>query len=207
LTYARLRSSHGPDAARVFAESNAAAIARWAKSRRSSGLAATGKGASNYVYTESSGRLDRLQEESNAMRAAGIAAELTRETDLPFPVAGAIRVDDQAQFHPVKFLAGLVARIPSDGGHVFEGTRATSVRRPTRASSRRRPVRFARSTSSWRPSFRFSTGGSSSPKRTPRSPTQSLDGSRRARPSACTSASTSRRARFARLRPRREVGT
>ena len=53
---------------------------------------------------------------------------MTRETDLPFPVAGAIRVDEQAQFHPLKYLAGLVARIPGDGSHVFEQTRATGVK-------------------------------------------------------------------------------
>jgi glycine/D-amino acid oxidase-like deaminating enzyme/nitrite reductase/ring-hydroxylating ferredoxin subunit len=84
--------------------------------------------ASNYVYTESSGRLHKLEDELDAMRRAGILAEMTRETDLPFPVAGAIRVDDQAQFHPLKYLAGLVARIPGDGSHVFEQTRATSVK-------------------------------------------------------------------------------
>jgi glycine/D-amino acid oxidase-like deaminating enzyme/nitrite reductase/ring-hydroxylating ferredoxin subunit len=129
LIYARLRSSHGHDAARLFAESNGAAIAQLGEIAKDLRIECDWEGASNYVYTESSGRLDRLQEESDAMRAAGVAADFTRETDLPFPVAGAIRVDDQAQFHPVKFLAGLVARIPSDGGYVFEGARATGVRR------------------------------------------------------------------------------
>jgi nitrite reductase/ring-hydroxylating ferredoxin subunit len=61
------------------------------------------------------------------MRSIGLAGELTRETDLPFAVAGAIRVDDQAQFHPLEYLAGLAARIRGDGSHVFEETRATGV--------------------------------------------------------------------------------
>jgi glycine/D-amino acid oxidase-like deaminating enzyme len=62
------------------------------------------------------------------MRRAGVLVEMTRETDLPFPVAGAIRVDEQAQFHPLEYLAGLVSRIPGDGSHVFEQTRATRVK-------------------------------------------------------------------------------
>jgi glycine/D-amino acid oxidase-like deaminating enzyme/nitrite reductase/ring-hydroxylating ferredoxin subunit len=126
LIYARLRSSHGEDGARLFAESNGAAIVHLAEIAE--GIDCDWEVASNYVYTESTGRLEQLEEEQDAMRAAGIAAELTRETDLPFPVAGAIRVDDQAQFHPLKFLAGVVARVPGDGSHVFEATRAIDVR-------------------------------------------------------------------------------
>ena len=134
LVYAKLSVSHGPDAARLYAESNREAISQLGTLAAELGIDCDWEPASNYVYTESSGRLDKLEDELEAMRRAGIAAELTRETDLPFPVAGAIRVDEQAQFHPLKYLAGLVARIPGDGSHVFEQTRATGVEsgeRPT----------------------------------------------------------------------------
>ena len=112
LVYAKLSSSHGPDAARLYAESNREAISQMHTLAAELGIDCDWEPASNYVYTESSGRLDKLEEELDAMRSAGILAEMTRETDLPFPVAGAIRVDEQAQFHPLKYLAGLVARIP-----------------------------------------------------------------------------------------------
>jgi glycine/D-amino acid oxidase-like deaminating enzyme/nitrite reductase/ring-hydroxylating ferredoxin subunit len=128
MVYAKLSASHGSDAARLYAESNREAISQLNALAVDLGIDCDWEPASNYVYTESSGRLDELEEELEAMRRAGILAELTRETDLPFPVAGAIRVDEQAQFHPLKYLAGLVARIPGDGSHVFEQTRATGVR-------------------------------------------------------------------------------
>jgi glycine/D-amino acid oxidase-like deaminating enzyme len=128
LLYARLRSAHGPEAARLYAESNQDAIAQMRELASRAGIECDWEQSSNYVYTESSGRLDALEHELAAMRDAGIAAELTRRTDLPFPVAGAIRVDDQAQFHPLKYLAGLVSGLPGDGSHVFEATRATGVR-------------------------------------------------------------------------------
>lgn len=128
LVYARLSSSHGVDAARLYAESNGEAISQMETLAADLGIECDWEPASNFVYTESSGRLDELEEELGAMRGAGILAEMTRETDLPFPVAGAIRVDEQAQFHPLKYLAGLVARIPGDGSYVFEQTRATGVR-------------------------------------------------------------------------------
>ena len=125
LVYARIASTHGPEAAKLYAESNQAAIAQM----RELAVDCDWEQASNYVYTESSARLGELEDETAAMRDAGIAAELTCRTDLPFPVAGAIRVDDQAQFHPLKYLAGLVAGLPGEGSHVFEATRATGVRR------------------------------------------------------------------------------
>ncbi len=49
------------------------------------------------------------------------------EPELPFPVAGAVVTENQAQFHPRKYLLPLLATIPGDGSDVFEQTRATDV--------------------------------------------------------------------------------
>lgn len=46
---------------------------------------------------------------------------------MPFPVSAAIRVDDQAQFHPRKYLLGLVTDLTSHGGQVFERTRVVDL--------------------------------------------------------------------------------
>ena len=53
---------------------------------------------------------------------------LTEETDLPFEVAAAIRLDDQAEFHPVKYLRGIADALDDGGQTVYEQTRATGVR-------------------------------------------------------------------------------
>jgi glycine/D-amino acid oxidase-like deaminating enzyme/nitrite reductase/ring-hydroxylating ferredoxin subunit len=127
LVYAHLAGAHGPEAAKLFAVSNADAIREMGALADELGIDCDWEAAGNYVYTESSGRLAKLEDELQAMRNAGIVAEMTRETDLPFAVAGAIRVDHQSQFHPIKYLAGLAARLPGDGSHVFEQTRATAV--------------------------------------------------------------------------------
>ena len=180
LVHARLRSAHGPEAARLYAESNQAAIAQMRELASRAGIDCDWEQASNYVYTESSGRLDEFEHELAAMRDARIAAELTRRTDLPFPVAGAIRVDDQAQFHPLKYLAGLAAALPGDGSHVFEETRATGVRSGEACV--------------------VETAGGSPTRLRPRS-------TGRTHPWGCTSASTSPRARFARHRRRDRTAT
>jgi nitrite reductase/ring-hydroxylating ferredoxin subunit len=56
---------------------------------------------------------------------------LVRELDLPYEIAGAVALGDQAQFHPRKYLAAFAARIKGDGSHIFEGSRVTDVREGT----------------------------------------------------------------------------
>ena len=48
-----------------------------------------------------------MHAEVEAAREAGLAASFVTETGLPFPIAGAVRVEDQAQFHPRKYLLAL----------------------------------------------------------------------------------------------------
>jgi glycine/D-amino acid oxidase-like deaminating enzyme len=62
-----------------------------------------------------------------AAQKLGLPASYTEETELPFKVRAAVRFDNQAQFHPRKYLLALAEKIPGGGSHVFEGTRATDV--------------------------------------------------------------------------------
>jgi Rieske Fe-S protein len=61
------------------------------------------------------------------MQKLGLPAAFVTETPLPYEVAGAVKLDNQAQFHPRKYLLGLAETIPGDGSHVFENTRVTHV--------------------------------------------------------------------------------
>ncbi|HSK15037.1 MAG TPA: FAD-dependent oxidoreductase [Gaiellaceae bacterium] len=127
LVYARLRSQHGREAARLYAESNRAAIAAIEERVRTLGVDCDWEPADNVVYTERAERVADLREEAEAMREAGVGAELETDVGLPFPVAAAIRVGGQAQFHPLRYLQALAARIRENGGLVFESTRASGV--------------------------------------------------------------------------------
>jgi glycine/D-amino acid oxidase-like deaminating enzyme/nitrite reductase/ring-hydroxylating ferredoxin subunit len=128
LIYADLAKKHGEETARAYAASNQWAIEWLGKLVSAEEIDCDWERASNYVYTEAKERLSDLRDEVEAARRVGVLAELTTQTDLPFPVLGAIRVDGQAQFHPQKFLQGLAEKIVGDGSHVFEQTRVTDVR-------------------------------------------------------------------------------
>ena len=128
VIYADLVREHGEGTARAYADSNQWAIERLEELVVENGIDCDWERAANYVYTEDEERLSDLRDELEAMRRVGIAAQLTRETDLPFPIIGAVRVEEQAQFHPRRFLQGLAEKIPGEDSHVFEQTLATDVR-------------------------------------------------------------------------------
>jgi Rieske Fe-S protein len=65
--------------------------------------------------------------EVEAAREAGLGVVLTTDTDLPFPIRAAARLDGQARFHPTKYCSALLGGILAEGGAVFERTRALDI--------------------------------------------------------------------------------
>jgi glycine/D-amino acid oxidase-like deaminating enzyme/nitrite reductase/ring-hydroxylating ferredoxin subunit len=128
LVYAELSGRFGVETARIYARSNQEAIERVAALVADHALECDFERASNYVYVERGAPTGELEREAAAAREAGVDAELTTETDLPYPVAAAVRVADQAQFHPWKYVSGLARLVDGDGSRVCELTRATGVR-------------------------------------------------------------------------------
>lgn len=75
----------------------------------------------SYVYSLDDQKA--LDQELSALDALGCPAALVKKLPLPFPVAGAVRLGHQAQFHPLKLAAGLL-----NGPCIFERTRALEVK-------------------------------------------------------------------------------
>ena len=124
LTYGDLAERFGEDGARVYAESNQAAIERIARFVEEDRIDCDFERKTNYVYADSPDQVEQIEREVETEQRAGLPASFTQETPLPFAVAGALRLENQAQFHPRKYLLALAATLPGDGSHVFERTRA-----------------------------------------------------------------------------------
>ena len=123
----RVRSNFGDDALRLHGEANEAGIAEIARLVEAEGIDCDFRRKPNYTYAASRDRLGDIEKEVEAAQRAGLPASYTEETDLPYPVAGAVRFEDQAEFHARRFVVALARLIPGDGSHVFERTRATGV--------------------------------------------------------------------------------
>jgi glycine/D-amino acid oxidase-like deaminating enzyme/nitrite reductase/ring-hydroxylating ferredoxin subunit len=127
LIYARLRSSLGAETAGVYARCQQDAVDHVAQTARALGIDCDLEQVPAYTYVESADRVDEVHAEVDAAREAGLPASFVTETGLPFEVAGAIRLDGQAQFHPRRYLLGLAEDLTRRGGRIYERTRVVSL--------------------------------------------------------------------------------
>ncbi|NYD29794.1 FAD-dependent oxidoreductase [Nocardioides kongjuensis] len=91
------------------------------------GLPVAGRVATTYATTDRGE--DRVRAELDAATRAGLAVRTTTDTELPFPVRGAVELDDQFQVDPSRLLSLLVADVEAEGGEVHERVRAVEVHR------------------------------------------------------------------------------
>jgi glycine/D-amino acid oxidase-like deaminating enzyme/nitrite reductase/ring-hydroxylating ferredoxin subunit len=68
-----------------------------------------------------------IEEEFEAATACGLPVTWTVPTELPFPVVGAVTMDDQLRIDPVRLCDGIVTRLRTLGASVYEGIRVTDV--------------------------------------------------------------------------------
>ncbi|MFD6109033.1 FAD-dependent oxidoreductase [Streptomyces yangpuensis] len=125
--YDTIREKHGDDAARRYATSQSAALRHVIEVSGELGTDCELESRPAFTYCRDPEGVDALRAEAEAARAAGLSASFVTASGLPFPVAGAVRVEDQAQFHPLKYLRGLVEDIAARGGRIHEGTRVTQL--------------------------------------------------------------------------------
>ncbi|GGY80609.1 FAD-dependent oxidoreductase [Streptomyces omiyaensis] len=127
--YDTLRTEHGDEAAGLYAASQSAALRRVVEVAEELGIDCALERRPALTYCRRPEGVAALRAEAEAARAAGLDASFVTETGLPFPVAGAVRVEDQAQFHPLAYLRGLVDDIVALGGRIHEGTRVVELDR------------------------------------------------------------------------------
>ena len=123
ITLTIVEKKFGEKGARLYAEANEAGVGAIRRLAREHRIDCNLEGKPAFAYTNDEAEVGRIEAEVEAARRFGLPAALTRDTGLPFPVLAAMRWDDQAQFHPVKYVKGLAATLPGDGCQVFEGSR------------------------------------------------------------------------------------
>ncbi len=122
LIYQHLTKTMGNKTARLYAAANQQAIQEYRRLIHDRSIFCDFKTNAACLYTTS--RKELLQKELTAAREAGISAQLEFNTELPFPVEGALYFPDQAQFHPRKFLAAVAYPLT-----IYEHTPVLSLKR------------------------------------------------------------------------------
>ena len=127
LFYDQLVSDFGEEKARLYGEAQEAAKEKIASLVEQLGVDCDFRRTSAYTYTLDEQEREQIEREVEAAKRLGLPASYTEETELPFRVRAAVRFDNQAQFHPRKYLLALAERIPGGGSHLFELTRASDI--------------------------------------------------------------------------------
>ena len=140
--YDDLISKFGEDGARAYGEANEWALAWVAERVEQEGIDCDFRRRASYAYAAEPSSRETVEQEAEAAARVGLPATFVESVPLPYATHGAVRFDDQGEFHPRKFLLPLAAELEGDGSFVFEQTRATDVKegKPCRVETERGTV-------------------------------------------------------------------
>ena len=127
LKYATLRSKYGPDAAHTYGQANQVALEWMARRVKESDIDCDFRRQPSFAYVPAGESTSDVEDEAAAAAEAGLPASLDESVPLPYPVAAAVRFDEQAEFHVRKYLGALMEQFVAAGGRAFERSRASQV--------------------------------------------------------------------------------
>ena len=127
IIYTKIRQALGESLAKQYAEANETAIKKIAELIATKKLDCDFSRQNAYLFTGRDDYVPKFEEEAALASALGIKASVTDNPGLPFPVKAALCFEEQAQFHPLKYLFALAAEIPGGGSHLFERTRVIKL--------------------------------------------------------------------------------
>ena len=108
LIYDKMIKRFGEDKAQLYVRAQARAIREYAK--LCEGIDCDFEQRDNFVYSLDD--IKKIDKEVAALNSIGVMAEISSTPELPFSTVGAVRVNGQAQFHPLKFLYEIARDLP-----------------------------------------------------------------------------------------------
>jgi len=127
LIYAPLADSFGEDTARAYGEAAENGLATIAAEVERLGIDCDFRRKPNFTYGLSP-QSEEIAREAEVAARVGLPATLVDSVaELPFEVGTAVRFDDQAEFHALRYLQGLARAAEEAGCSIHERTRVLGV--------------------------------------------------------------------------------
>ena len=121
--YSELIRVRGEDEARLYHDSQVAAVNRIEAICRDEGIDADFARLDGYLFPAREADRADLEEEYQACRSIGVDVEWADKAPVPGIDTGpALRFPNQGRFHPTKYLAGLARAIVANGGELHADT-------------------------------------------------------------------------------------
>ena len=128
LIYSQLKSQKDANAAQLYYESQMSAIKEVERIVNKYNIDCDFKRVDSVIYAEHEKSMKDLKKEEKVYKELSIDGHLTTdEHDLPFETAGELIMKNQAEFHPLKFLQGIIEVLEDLNVTIYEHTRAKNA--------------------------------------------------------------------------------
>ena len=129
LIYHYLSNQYGIKFAKKYFEANEEAIKNIEEIVRENNIDCDFERKNNYIYTINEENVEKIDEEAESLKYININAEKVEKSDLPFKIQKGVVFKNQAQFNPLKYLAGLTRYILKQGGRIYTNSLCTDIKR------------------------------------------------------------------------------
>ena len=129
LIYKYLMETFGEEYARKYFQSNEEAIKGIKEIIKKENIACDFEKTENYVYTCKEEYIQTIKDEVETIRMIGGNAEFIENTSLPFKIEAGIKLENQAKFHPLKYLYGLIKVLEKNNISVFTNSRVIEMKK------------------------------------------------------------------------------
>jgi glycine/D-amino acid oxidase-like deaminating enzyme/nitrite reductase/ring-hydroxylating ferredoxin subunit len=135
--FTELEKIHGEKGARLAADSHAAAIDRIEGIVEREKIDCDFQRLDGYLFAPDKAGAELIDKEFAAAQRAGLVeVERRAAAPVPFSTGPCLRFPRQGQFHPLKYLAGLLRALRGAGGQAFTQTHVESIEGGDRPSAR-----------------------------------------------------------------------
>jgi glycine/D-amino acid oxidase-like deaminating enzyme len=128
VIYNRLISTFGEDTAQKYANASIKSLEKISELIKEKDIDCDFYRLPLYIYAGSEDKVEEIKNELSAAKKLGLPVSYTENVPLPFNTGPGIKYEDQAQFHPRKYLLGLSKDLPDKKNHIFEKTKAITVK-------------------------------------------------------------------------------
>lgn len=131
LIYKELIDTLGEEKTKLYYEANNEALNFIQNTVHDLHIECEFKKENAYIYTQSDEYVSKLMNELNAYQKLGIEGRFLESIPLPIQIKGALVVENQAQFHPLKYLYSLI-QSASKESLIYENTQVVDIEKGPR---------------------------------------------------------------------------
>jgi len=126
-TYPEIDNDFGEEVSKLIATSAKQTIEQIKKNIEDIGIDADFEYKDGFLFAQTDKESTELKDILKSALQAGVAVEISDQNGVDIPFNDAVRFSNQAQFHPVKYVQGIIDAFIGSGGQYMESTFVTEI--------------------------------------------------------------------------------